>query len=396
MLATAIAGFYAYVYIYSDSGIPYDVDGWGFLVGRMADDVGCWHHTQDAYNPYRGWFLPLIFGASYCLLGMPESVQILNLILFFLSCYFFIFTISIHFKRPLEAGLVALAWAVWPAHTYIYGFYFSEIPGALVLILAVSFLFKFMEGSSKTISLSLMLGLVLGLLLHIRASSLFFVGGIILFLLWACFFKSELRKSAVWTISALILIYSTLPLAHYAKLGVFVPLTAQGGFALYEGTFLPGDDLPANAIRAISKEFRDVELEAATLTPYEQDKFFKRKAVENIVDDPQGQLLLFGKKLLRFWMNIPGHSWKPTTKSLIVGAPVFVMWLLSIFLLRRDPRLNLISFTVISTWFMHGLIHSEYRYSYVVLPFILFQCVLGGRILYRALARVQLGERRSI
>lgn len=377
LLATVIASYYAYTHITADAGLPYDLDGWGFLIERMATDSACWVHTLDAYNPYRGWFLPFVYGASYCVFQVPESVQIVNLLLFFLSCYVFILYFSNHFKSPFEAGLVVLVWAVWPAHTYIYGYYFSEIPGALLVILAVVSMLKFIEGSKKTISFSIFLGLTLGLLLHIRSSSLFFVAGITLVLFWGFAFKPELRKYTAWAIGALVLSYSTLPIANYAKLGSFVPLTTQGGFALYEGTFIPGDDLPANAIRAISKEFRDVEAEAASLAPYEQDKFYKQKALENIVSDPQGQLLLFGKKLLRFWMYIPGHSWVPTTKSLIVGVPVFVMWLFSIFLLRRDPRFNLITYAVISTWLMHALIHSEYRYSYVVLPLILFQCMLA-------------------
>jgi hypothetical protein len=88
------------------------------------------------------------------------------------------------------------------------------------------------------------------------------------------------------------------------------------------------------------------------------------------MEDPVGQIQLLVKKSLRFWANIPGYSWIPTTKSLIIGLPLLLLWLFNLWG-NRNPVMHVLNITVLTTWAMHAAIHSEYRYSYVVLPIIL-------------------------
>jgi thiol:disulfide interchange protein len=94
------------------------------------------------------------------------------------------------------------------------------------------------------------------------------------------------------------------------------------------------------------------------------------------------------KKSLRFWFYIPGYEWLPTIKSLLFALPIFILWLIGVFNWKTS-KINLLAvLLVLGTWLMHTLIHSEYRYSYVVFPFILLTAQIGLEVVYKALIRL--------
>ncbi|MFC3121882.1 hypothetical protein [Agaribacter flavus] len=354
---------------------PYDIDGWGHLVpvdqaNTSGKEEACNFSLNDAYNPERGFLLPAIFGTAYCLTGSVEAVQWMNLALHVLSCFIIVLCFSKQFKSLIIPSVAVLLWSIWPAYSYLHGYYFSEQIGAFFIVLAVCLLISIgKEVSGRALWLMLGIGLSLAVLLHVRASSLLFVLGIFGLVAW--WYKRHLGK-VLASFAAFVLIYVSLPIVNYQHFSAFIPFTTQGGFALHEGTYLPGDDLPAAALRKIP-EFNEREAKTVDMNAYERDKYWKSLAIQNIADDPIGQIELLFKKAMRFWAYVPGYSWVPTTKSLVFALPLFVVWLLSLTLLK-NRNILIINMAVVSTWAMHTLIHSEYRYSYVVFPLIVVSC----------------------
>jgi hypothetical protein len=262
-------------------------------------------------------------------------------------------------------------WSIWPAYSFIHGYYYSEQIGALLTVSVTVLACYFLRNSIKNWQWVALFGLFLGGLINVRASSLLVVLLALFFMMFM--FRKQYKFLLIGT-SVFLMAYATMPLMSFNTFNTFVPFTTQGGFALHEGTFLPGDDLPANHLRTIP-EFQEIERKAEHLNPLEKDRYYKDLAIKNVIDDPLGQVQLLVKKSLRFWFNIPGYSWVPTMKSLLFGLPLFLLWLLSLFFNRTRPAIVLHS-VVISTWAMHALVHSEYMYSYVVFPLIVISVLM--------------------
>jgi hypothetical protein len=363
-----IVAFYA-VGELNTSTYPFDLDSWGHLITSavsQGQELSCSFSLLQAHNPNRGYLVPAIFGWSYCITQLPEAVQILNALLHAAAGGILVLGLAKPLKSLIIPAAGILIWSAWPAYSFIHGYYYAEQIGAF-FTLSVTVLYVILVHEDKVRGvIALTAALFLGLLINVRPSSLLLVLVALIFLI------IRLRQQRLLLAGCLLLFsatYATLPFMNYKIFDTFVPLTTQGGFALHEGTYLPGDDLPANALRKIP-EFNVIEAKAAHLNPLEKDKYFKELAIQQIMEDPVGQMQLLVKKSLRFWANIPGHSWIPTTKSLIIGLPVFLLWLFNLWC-NRNPVMHVLNIAVLTTWAMHAAIHSEYRYSYVVLPIIL-------------------------
>lgn len=360
---------------------PYDVDGWGHVIGKVeSGSLGCDYRFDDAYNPYRGFLLPILFAESYCLLGMPEAVQVLNVVLHMAATFIFVYYFAMAFSSLLLPALTAIAWALWPAYDFLHGYYFSEQIGGLLLVIAVVLLLSLLRAHGwqrRQLWQSLWLALTLALLINVRSAALLFVAAVTLWVIVLIIKRAaSVRHALVFSVSLGVLL-SIQPAVNYSQLQAFVPFTTQGGFALHEGTYLPGDDQPASYLRQIP-EFNQREAGTQGMSPVQQNAYWKGLAMANIKADPQGQLVLLSRKLLRFWINLPAHQWIPTTKSLIVGLPLLLLWLM-VLAFHQAPLLRPLLLATLSIWLMHGAIHSEYRYSYVVFPMTGLACLLFVR-----------------
>lgn len=373
ILSAVIIGLYAYLEIKRGSH-PYDLDGWGHLVKILiAGDVSnvCNFTMHDSYNPNRGYLLPLLFATSYCLLGFQEAIQMVNAIFHLLTCLALIVYLAPLIKSVCIPAFAALLWSFWPAYAFMHGYYYSEQIGALLTTLITIIACYCLQREKITWQWAACIGFLLGVLINVRASSLLLV--VVGLLFFGIMFRKHYRSLLVGG-SIFLMCYASMPIMSFKAFDAFVPFTTQGGFALHEGTYLLGDDLPANQLRIIP-EFREIERQAEHLNPLEKDRYYKKLAMNNITEDPIGQLKLLTKKALRFWFNIPPYSWVPTTKSLVFGLPILLLWIVALFAVRTRPVVVMHS-VVLSTWAMHALVHSEYRYSYVVFPLIIISVLV--------------------
>lgn len=368
ILSLLIVFMYAQHYIRLDV-YPFDVDGWGHLSEKIAgDQANCGFTLADTYNPFRGFLLPAIFGYAYCIGESREAIQVLNALFHGLSCFLVVFFFARRLGSVLIPVATVLIWSIWPAYDFIHGYYFPEQIGALLIVAATIMLLKLTDNHASTARYPLLFGFCLCLvcLLMVRSSALLLVMG---FSAYFFFHRFRHKQQILVFTVVMLLLGSVQPIVNYRYLEAFVPFTTQGGFALHEGTFIEGDDAPAGFLRTL-ESFREREAQVEGMTAYEENRYWMALAKQNISEDPLGQVILLVKKSLRFWLNIPAGQWRPTNSSLVIGLPLFILWLLSLSQIRRR-EIQLATLAVCGIWFMHALIHSEYRYSYVVFPFIL-------------------------
>src|SRR5262249_61522591 len=82
-------------------------------------------------------------------------------------------------------------------------------------------------------------------------------------------------------------------LRNYWVTGEFIPFTTEGGKILFQGTYLPGDDVGMSELR---RDAGFAALEAAEpADPVEQYRYWRRLAARQGKADPAGQ----GEPLLR-------------------------------------------------------------------------------------------------
>ncbi|MGQ8364671.1 hypothetical protein [Glaciecola sp. 1036] len=370
-----LAGIYIYFqaqYQVSLKSLPYDLDGWGHLVEKLVaqQELGCNISATSAYSPERGYLLSLLFAGSYCLMGIPESVQIINALFHLLTCVALILFISKISRSILLALAVSAVWTIWPAYSYLYGYYFSEPIGAFLVILLTFLTHKIFtekETSAKNYVLAIALGILMGVLINVRPSSLFFIAGLFIF----SFFILRHQKRLIAICAAgFLIVYASLPILNYQQFNTFIPFTLQGGYALFLGNHIPSQGAPAGNARELA-EFRQIEENAKDLNALEKDKYFKQLAIKDAIANPVESAQLLVRKAFKYWMYIPSDSWKPSNKSLIIGLPLLILWLVSLFK-NRQLIFYIATLAIVSHWAMHTIVHSEYRYAYVTLPLVLF------------------------
>jgi len=367
--------YYAWYHIHNPVA-QYDIDGWGHLVCKMIDAGESWRLLPDAVYLWRGFLVPFIFGLSYCIFNIPESVQILNVftqasVSMILTYYF-----SNSYRNPLLGFSIALIWAIWPPFSSYYGYYFSEPLCGLIYILLWIVSVEFLKKPEKLYGI--MLGALLALSIHVRASSV-----LIVFFFFVCLFTLWRKKILPFLpliVIAFSVVYFPWPIRNYIVTGHFIPLTVGGGYVLHQGSFLSGDDCLLT-LRTIP-EFQEREKKAETMDLIARDKYFKKLAIEQMKADPLGQIKLTIKKMLRFWYYIPAYEWLPTVKTLLVMTPLLILALIGSIKKFDDTAVQLILLMIFGLWILSGITHSELRYHFPVFPLLLFLSYQGVSYIY--------------
>lgn len=375
-----VLAYYAWHHIHNPIA-PYDIDGWGHLVCKMIKDGKSWSLLPDAVYLWRGFLVPFIFGLSYCIVNIPESVQILNVITQASSSMLITYYFSTSCKNPLLGFAIALIWAIWPPFASYYGYYFSEPLCGLVYILLWIVSVEFLKKPEKLNSI--LLGVLLALSIHIRASSV-----LIVFFFFVCFFtlwRKKIFPFLPFIIIAFSLVYFPWTIRNYIRTGHFIPLTVGGGYVLHQGSFLAGDDCLLT-LRTIP-EFQEREKKAETMDLIARDSYFKKLAIEQIKDNPAGQVKITLKKLLRFWYYIPAYEWIPTVKTLSVMTPLLILALIGAITRCYDTDIQSILLMIFGLWILSAITHSELRYHFPVFPLLLFLSYQGATHIYTVFFR---------
>lgn len=380
--AAAMVSFYTWFYLTHSGGLPYDVDNWGHLIAKMRDSGATWSLLTQAYQPERGLAVPFLFGLSYCLIGIPESVHLLNILLQTLSVGVLVLLFATTRKNPLIGAVIALAWSAWPPTSYVYGYYYSEPLLGLMFLLIWFAAARLLQ--TPRYGVSMLLGGLMALIVYVKTSTQVMI--FLLFLFAAVLLYRAKRRAMIGLMfGAFLCLYLLWPLYSYTRFQRVLPMTLNSGYVLQQGTYLPGDDMNTSYLRKIP-EYQRIEANEPK-DPVERDAYYRQLALEQIRREPVKQAALSVKKFLRFWYYIPQFAWIPTVKTLVIMTPLLLLGVIGLFSLRGDVTGQVAAMMIAGMWALHGLIHTEFRYNFPTLPLLFYLALCGAFFLYRRLFR---------
>jgi len=181
------------------------------------------------------------------------------------------------------------------------------------------------------------------------------------------------RVIEVFAVAVLGLLLALAPwgIRNYRRFGALVLTTLQTGESLYEGCSPYATGGPA-------WHLVDWEGEGGGTrrSEYENDRFWRRKAVDWIRRNPGRFLYLALVKEARFWNPIPNNRAFRTpfcvTVSLVSYGPVLVLAILGVARSRRRWRRGLVLLSpVVYYALVHAVFVSSIRYRTPVMPFLM-------------------------
>jgi hypothetical protein len=363
---------------------PLDLDGWGHLTLRLKSSGN--HLALLFQDPsiWKGPVVPFAFGLAYYFAPFDESVLALNVVLFALAAAMLFLGFYFLGAGRWAALLAVLFWVFYPPHRYIFGYYVAEpflaFLSALLFVLIGQTIFRvnpFLAAAS---------GILAGLLVLARAPYFVTVCGLPLLL---AYHISEKRRRAVVLFGfGFLVAFCPWTIRNYLTYGELIPFTTEGGKVLFQGTYLAGDDEIWDALRR-RPEFPGIEAREKGKSAIEQNRYWQALALQQIRQDPAGQLRLCVRKAIRFLTYMPEHSWVPNWKTVTVAALSLVFACVALVRLRRSLLVQMCALWLGGLWVFHTLIHAELRYNFPVLPMLFLLAVLGVRSL-------RADERRSI
>jgi hypothetical protein len=263
------------------------------------------------------------------------------------------------------AAAAVLLWVFYLPNTVIFGYYYAE--PALGLLSAALFWLAGRMSARPGTGLAVAMGVVGGILVLARAPFLLVVLGLPL-VLWRHLPGLRLRVLACYA-AGFVLSYAPWPIRNYLSERELVPFTTEGGKILFQGTYLPGDDIGMGELRK-RPDFQAIETGEEGKSAVEQYHYWQSMAKAQIAADPLGQFQLCLRKAMRFWVFLPAHSWVPAWKTAVVALLTLPLAAVAAWRGRRQPLVQLCLLWVSGLWLFHTLVHSELRYNFPVLPMV--------------------------
>jgi hypothetical protein len=375
LMATAWAGYSAW----TEQGqrtLSLDLDGWGHLVSRLQENGRSFTSLLVEPSLWKGPVVPFLFGLCYYLAPFESSVLVFNAVVFGLAAGLLFLNFCQLGAGRVCALLATVGWVFYLPNRIVFGYYFAE--PVLALFSAGLFALTARLMTRPGFATALALGALAGVLVLARAPFLLVVAGLPL-VLWHPLAGTRLRYLSLFG-AGFLLTFAPWPARNLLVEQEVIPFTTEGGKILYQGTWLPGDDVGMAQLRQLP-EFRQVEAGEAGKTPVEQYRYWKSLALAQILQTPLDQLRLCCRKALRFWVYLPAHSWVPAWKTTLVALLCLPLAAVAVLRGRRDPLVQLCALWVAGLWLFHSVVHAELRYNFPVVPMLFLLSVLGARVL---------------
>jgi hypothetical protein len=371
LFGVLVAGWLAYAG-QADRLHQLDIDGWGVLATRMQSPDA--RFTDLFHDPsfWRGPIVPFVFGLVMAIFHADASILVFNALVTGLAAAVFAATLTwLGVTRFLAAAAVA-CWLLYLPHHFVYGYWLAEPMVALFVALLVA-----------TVSLALVkrsagwaavAGLVAGLLILSRPPMLLALGVITLFLAFSR--RGSLKLGAAFAL-VLAVVYLPWPIRNMAVHGVLIPFTGDGGQALFEGTWIPGDARTMGELRKMP-EFRAIEERMQVLPPVARYREWQRLASAQIAAEPAGQARLVVRKAMRFWVFLDAYGWRPSMKTAGAAIVLLPLALIGGWRARRTLVGQIAVIMILAVWAFHALVYSELRYNYSVLTLTIVLAGIGA------------------
>jgi hypothetical protein len=362
-----------------------DIDGWGVLATRLLSPdarLGDLFHDPSFW---RGPIVPFVFGLVMAIFHADSSILVFNALVTGLAAAVFVATLTWLGVTPILAGAAVAFWLLYLPHHFVYGYWLAEPIVALfvaLLIAAVALaLVKRHAGWAAAA------GFVAGLLILSRPPMLLALGVLTLFL---TFSRRGSVKSGAAFVLVLALVYLPWPIHNMAVHGVLIPFTGDGGQALFEGTWIPGDARTMGELRKMP-EFRAIEEKMQALPPVPRYREWQRMASAQIAAEPAAQARLVVRKAMRFWVFLDPYGWRPSMKTAAAAIVLLPLAIVGAWRARRTLVGQLATMMILAVWAFHALVYSELRYNYSVLTLTI---VLAG-IGFAAMINFVIGRTRT-
>jgi len=246
-----------------------------------------WRYEENGL-PTAYWPIgyPLFLAVIYRLFGHSYfAVKFINVWLSLCICVL-TYSIAKRLDNPISSRLTLLILALFPSQIFFTNILASEIIFTVLLLLIVYFLLK--RELHPAIYLPPLIGILLGLLILVRASALLLPVVIVLF-----YFKSRRRFSFIWRDVMLTLVFKFLTLLPWMLrnklvLGSFTVATS-GGINLYIGN---SSISSGSWVWQKENPFQDL----SAPNEVDNDRLGYKLATRFILDDPLGFLLRGIKK----------------------------------------------------------------------------------------------------
>ncbi len=279
----------------------------------------------------------------------------------------------------IVAGCIA---AIYPLFIYYTGFLLAETLFTLGLVALMLFLFEcadaLQKSTSRALLVSVIAGVLLGLLVLLRSSLLLFP----LFLLpiWLARRGNRLEAMAAWgtMIAAMALVMLPWIVRNYGIFGRFIPTTLQVGESLYE----------ANSPRADGGPMMDriewvKERGGRPMGEFENNQFFKDAALRYIGEHPGRFCALAVEKFARFWNPLPNYG--PYRRplgiavSICAWAPIILLAFAGILNRKLEIALLLLLLSPVAYFtLLHMVFVGSIRYRTPVMPFVILLAASGA------------------
>jgi FkbM family methyltransferase len=370
LLAGVWAGYNAWTQ-QQDRTLPLDLDGWGCMVDRLQENGCSFASLFTAPSLWKGPVVPFVFGLCYYVAPWNASVLVINVLFFSLGAGL-VFAAFCDLGANRWVALAAiLLWVFYLPHRVIFAYYYAE--PLLALLSAGLFWLAGRMTLRPKVATALAMGLLAGVLVLARAPFLLIVLGLPL-VLWRLLKGMRFRVLAVYG-AGFFLAFAPWPIRNYLVEGEFIPFTTEGGKILFQGTYLPGDDVGMSELRKQSA-FQEMEAREGQ-GAMDQYRYWRSLAFAQVREDPLGQIELCLRKALRFWMYLPAHSWALSWKTGALALIALPLAAFGAWSARRRPLTQLCVLWAAGLWLFHALVHSELRYNFPVLPMLLLLAAIG-------------------
>jgi hypothetical protein len=199
------------------------------------------------------------------------------------------------------------------------------------------------------------------------------LGALTLFLAFSK--RGSIKLGATFAV-VLALVYLPWPIRNLTAHGGLIPFTGDGGQALFEGTWIPGDARTMGELRKMP-EFRAIEEKMQVLPPVARYREWQRMASAQIAAAPFAQARLVVRKGLRFWVFLDPYGWRPSMKTAAAAIVLLPFAIVGAWRARRTLVGQLASIMILAVWAFHALVYSELRYNYSVLTLTIVLAGIG-------------------
>lgn len=289
--------------------------------------------------------------------------------------------------------IAAFILSIYPFHIYYCGVMFSEMlftPIFMVSILLIDVAAKWERpGGAHPIFIAAAAGSLFGISALVRSSALLYPLFYLPFLFVSgmkfhadSFSKSislSFRPLMVFLVAFLAFAFTMMPwtVRNYLLFEEFVPTTLQTGESFYEANSSYATGGPGWHLVDWEKESG-----GRLMDEYENDRFWHRKGVEWIKENPDDFIRLAFVKFGRTWNVIPNYEGVQSpfyiAVSLLSYLPVMLLGLGGLWLSRKKlRRLLVIIAPVLYYTLMHMVFVGSIRYRAPVIPFVIMFTALA-------------------